>query len=247
MRSLRIATPFFDRIWLLRHCLTTLAMLKQQDAIDFIVYCDAGHDLKADALIAETLPPARKLVLPQHLGAGGMTHRIVEDFAVSADADQLLIVDADMIARTDLAQAILSWPVSDDMLVSVYNSNSHSPVHPSNAPFVHKSSLGATGTLWSPQMAQMVIEHVATDSHFDNRFSEYLANCQIPMCCSNRSYLQHLGVDGMNNRHFGRIDYGLNFTPDAPEQAAAMAQVFNDMMSNQAYYRGKTDKRREAL
>ena len=96
-------------------------------------------------------------------------------------------------------------------------------------------------------MAQMVTEKVPTGTHFDDWFSEYLTNCGIPKSCSNQSYLQHLGVDGMNNRYFGRMDCGLNYTPDAPEQAAAMAQVFNDMMSNQAYFRGKTDKRSEEL
>lgn len=247
MRSLRIATPVFDRIGLLRHCLTTLAMLRRQDDLDFVVYCDAGYDAEADAVISEILPMARKTVSQQHLGASATAHRIVAEFAASSDADQLLIVDADMIARTDTAKTILSWPVHNNMLVSVYNSNLHAPIHPSDAPFVHKRALGTTGTLWSRQMAQLVVDHVPAGTHFDDRFSEFLANSDIPMSSSNRSYLQHLGVDGMNNRYFGRIDYGLNYSPDAPEQATAMAEVFNDMMSNQAYYRGKTDKRRDGF
>ncbi len=247
MRSLRIATPFFDRTGLLRHCLTTLAMLKQHDLLEFVVYCDAGYDVRADAVISEILPGARKVLLSQRLGASGTTHRIVEDFAVSQSADQLLIVDADMIARTDTAQMIFNWPVCDNQMMSVYNSSSHPPIHPSNAPFVHKRTLGATGTVWSLNLAQQVVDHVPTGTHFDDRFSEYLAKSGMPMSCSNRSYLQHLGVDGMNNRYFGFIDYGLNFTPDAPEQKAAMAEVFNDMMSNQAYFRGETDERWDVL
>lgn len=127
------------------------------------------------------------------------------------------------------------------MIVSVYNSAMHQPVVSSDAPFVHKRRLGATGTLWSQDIARLVVSNLQAQDNYDDKISEFCVSRDIPLCCANQSLAQHLGILGTNNYRFGQIDYGLNYTPDGPEQTDAMAQVFNDLMANQqAYLDGET-------
>lgn len=96
-------------------------------------------------------------------------------------------------------------------------------------------------------MALLVLENVrdvdARHGSYDLTYSAYLRERGIPLCCSNLSLVQHLGLRGTNNRSFGRIDYGLNYTPDGQAQIEAMADVFDDMMSNQAYFLGHPERR----
>lgn len=236
MALVRIAIPFFDRVWLLRHCLATLAKVTHREQVDFVIYLDHGYEPEGVQAIDQLLPEARTVASAQQLGAGGASHRILSEYADNPDTERLLIVDADMIVRTDLVATILDWPVRNDMIISVYNSCLHQPLHKSSAPFVHKKRLGATGTLWSPAVASLVIGNVPCAQYYDDRFSEFLVTRNMPLCCTNSSLVQHLGVRGENNRTFGEIDYGLNYAPDGPEQVSAMAAVFNDMMSNQSFH-----------
>jgi hypothetical protein len=238
MALLRIAIPFYDRVWLFRHCLATLAKMGHREHVDFAIYLDLGYDPEALQAIAELLPEAHTSVSDKHLGASGVVHRILADYAENPATDRLLIIDADMIVRTDLVTRILGWPVRRDMVISVYNSSMHQPIYSSAAPFVHKRRLGATGTLWSPEIARLVIHNLPAQECYDDKFSEFCVSRSIPMCCTNLSLAQHLGVSGSNNHLFGHIDYGLNYSPDGPEQGAAMAKVFNNMMANQSFYLG---------
>lgn len=238
MALLRIAIPFFDRVWLFRHCLATLAKLKQKELIDFAVYLDHGYQPEALQAIAELLPEAHTIASDYHLGASGSAHRILADYADDPATERLLLLDADMIVRTDLAASIFEWPVRGDMIISVYNSCEHQPVFASSAPFVHKRRLGATGTLWSADIARLVTGNLPSQEHYDDKFCELCRSRGIPLCCSNLSLAQHLGVFGKNNNTFGHMDYGLNYLPDGPEQVAAMAEVFNHMMANQSFYLG---------
>lgn len=238
MALLRIAIPFYDRAWLFRHCLSTLAKLTRREQIDFVVYLDHGYEQEGLQAIDELLPEARTVMSARQLGAGGANHRILSDYMDNPDTDRLLIIDADMIVRTDMVATLLGWPVRNDMIISVYNSCLHQPLHKSSAPFVHKKRLGATGTLWSPEVASLVIGNVPSAQYYDDRFSEFLVARNMPLCCSNMSLAQHLGIYGKNNHSFGAIDYGLNYLPDGPEQIDAMAKVFNDMMANQSFYLG---------
>ncbi|MEO9874660.1 MAG: hypothetical protein ABJM26_13405 [Anderseniella sp.] len=242
MALLRIAIPFYDRVWLLKHCLATLAKVTRREDVDFAIYLDHGFEPEASQTISELLPEASTIASERNLGAGGASHRILSDYADNQETERLLIVDADMIVRTDLVATILDWPVRNDMIISVYNSCLHQPIHMSSAPFVHKKRLGTTGTLWSPEVARLVIGNVPSAPYYDDRFSEFLVARNIPLCCSNSSLVQHLGIRGENNRAFGEIDYGLNYIADGPEQESAMAAVFNDMMSNQSFHSSHTKR-----
>lgn len=233
---LRIAIPFYDRVWLLRHCLSTLAKLTHREQVDFSIYLDHGYEPEALQVINDLLPEARTVTPARQLGAGGASHRILSDYADNPETERLLIIDADMIVRTDMVATILDWPVRNDMLISVYNSCMHQPLHWSSAPFLHKKRLGATGTLWSPEVSSLVTGNVPFAQDYDDRFSEFLVARNMPLCCRNMSLAQHLGIYGRNNHSFGAIDYGLNYAPDGPEQVSAMAAVFNDMMSNQPFH-----------
>lgn len=246
--QLRIAIPAFDRAWLFRHCLRSINQLRERALAEVLIYLDAGHEAELEDIVAAELPDAACKVLTQRLGPCKMVQRILSDYVASPDATRLLVLDSDMIARTDMVSRILSWPERNDMLVSVYNSGLHPAVRPSAARFVHKHAMGATGTIWSRELARLVLEYVpgaaAPHGSYDLTYCAFLRERGIPLCCSNLSLVQHLGLRGTNNIAFGKIDYGLNYTPDGPAQVEAMAEVLDDLMSNQGYFLGHPERRR---
>jgi len=240
VKQLLIAIPFYNRTRLLVHCLATLAALKGRNRAQFSIYLDVGFDAKAANLIPDRLPEASVFHMSGRGGASGVMHKMISDHAQCAEPNsRMLLLDADMIVRTDLIDTILDIPLRHDMLVSVYNSNLHLPHHSSAARFLHKSRLGATGTLWTTELAQFVVNNVPAQTHYDDRFCEFLNQERTLMCCTSISHVQHLGIAGSNNGYFGKLDHGLNYTPDGPEQLIAISEVFSELMSNQSCYLGK--------
>ncbi len=215
--------------------------------MEVVIYLDKGHEPELEAIADAELSAAQRIRASQRLGPCGMQQRILKDFLDDGPTQRLLVLDSDMIVRTDLVQRILAWPLRGDMLLSVYNSGLHPAIRPSAAQFVHKHAMGGTGTVWSREMASLVLENVpsvdARHGSYDLTYSAFLREGGIPLCCSNLSLVQHLGLRGTNNHSFGKIDYGLNYTPDGQAQIAAMADVFDDMMSNQAYFLGHPERR----
>jgi hypothetical protein len=228
-----------------------VAELNNHDEIEVLIYHDAGFDPELETIASQFLPQARRLKMSDHLGASGINRRMIADFAADDRAAQLLVLDSDMIVRTDLVETIRSWPAREDMLVSVYNSGLHPALRPSAARFVHKYAMGSPGTVWSRAMAKLVADNVpdVVPAHgsYDLTYCAFLRERGIPLCCSNRSLVQHLGFRGTNNNTFGKIDYGLNYTPDGLAQFEAMADVLDDIMSNQGYYLGMPDRHRRLI
>ena len=239
MLELTVAIPFYDRIDLLRHCLRTLSRQTSPQGTGFVAYGDGGFDRRALAVFAEHMPECEVIIRQEKLGASGNVRSIIEEFAGNPHSRRLLICDSDMIARTDLVETVKRWPARDDLLITAYNSCLHQPSCSDNSLFQQKKSVGSTGTLWTPRLAEEVLKGVAGADHFDDKFSAFLVAQGVPIRCCNRSLLQHLGFSGENNRYFGTIDFGLNFEPDGPEQHEAMADMLNYIMANQAFFSGK--------
>jgi len=243
MLELTVAIPFYDRLDLLRHCLRTLNCQRLADKTRFVAYGDGGFDRRAIPVFLEYLPKCKVIAWPEHVGAGGLTRGIVDEFARDPHSHRLLICDSDMIARSDLIAKISGWPIRDDMLVSVYNSSLHAPLYVSKAPFLHKRVVGSTGTLWTSLLARLVVDNVPAGDHFDDKFCAFLQVQGMPICCYNESLIQHLGFSGQHNRLFGTIDYGLNFVPNGHEQAEAMADMLDYVMTNQGFFCGNPRSR----
>ncbi len=51
-----------------------------------------------------------------------------------------------------------------------------------------------------------------------------------------RSRMQHLGISGENNQHFGRLEHGLGFVPDSARQFEAIADTYDQLLANQPDY-----------
>lgn len=112
MALLRIAVPFFDRAWLLKHCLLTLAKTTGREQVDFVVYLDHGFEPEALQAIRDLLPAARTIESPVRLGSSGAVHRMLADYAEDPTVERLLIIDADMIVRTDLVETVFGLACS---------------------------------------------------------------------------------------------------------------------------------------
>ena len=160
MRELTIAVLFFDRMGLLRHCLQMLKKLKHRRKICFKAYGDAGYHPDANQIFAKIMPDCELVAPSRRLGANRLVRRILSDYAQNPLSRRLLVLDSDMIVRTDLAEIVFGWPARDDMLISVYNSCLHEAFYASDAPFLHKGSFGSTGTHWTPKLAQMVLDGI---------------------------------------------------------------------------------------
>jgi hypothetical protein len=77
---------------------------------------------------------------------------------------------------------------------------------------------------------------VPAGPQIDVRYSALFARRGIEMAAMARSRLQHLGIEGTNNRYFGMIDYGIGFAPDAEGQSRALVETLDLLLGNQAHF-----------
>lgn len=227
-----VAIPVHERGALVRHCLRTAAELVLPAGGEIMVLDDASPTLDVPALIAETGLRCRYERMPQRLGADAMVRQIWRQFLESGHA-HLLFLDSDMVANRDAVTVALQLAGRFDGLLSLYNSL----VHPGQAiddDLVGKPVIGNAGTLWSRELVAMV--EAATDPEgwaIDHAYCRVLAERGIPIAVTARSRVQHIGIYGTNNRHFGWLEHGQGFLPDSLAQWQALGFVYDDLMSRQ--------------
>jgi len=233
--SVLVAIPVHDRPRLVAHCLATATALVLPPGSEILVIDDASTDPAIPALLAGVATRTRQLRRDRSTGAGGAIVDVWTRF-LAGPHQALFCLDSDMIAnRTAVVDglAVLSGFAG---LLSLYNSTMHPDLGPVSGPRVAKPRLGNAGTLWTRRLVELVAAEIPAGPRIDHRYSELLARRGIPMAATTRSRVQHLGIEGSNNRYFGMIDYGIGFVPDSAEQSRALAETLDLLLGNQAYY-----------
>ena len=67
---------------------------------------------------------------------------------------------------------------------------------------------------------------------YDWYWSHKLQEEGTPVMVSKQSFLQHIGVEGQNNKEIKGIDIGLNFTPTNADDLEFLLQHYETVISN---------------
>ncbi len=233
--SVLVAIPVHNRPRLVGHCLATATALILPPGSEILVIDDASTDPAIPALLAGVAAQTRQLRGDRSTGPAGPITEAWRQL-LAGPHQVLFCLDSDMIANRRAVLDGLAALDGFEGLLSLYNSTMHPDSGPASGERVPKPDLGNAGTLWTRRLVELVSAEIPAGPFIDDRYSALLARRGIPMAAMVRSRVQHLGIEGSNNRFFGTIDYGVGFVPDSTEQLQAMAETLDLLLSSQSYY-----------
>ncbi|MEP9390168.1 glycosyltransferase [Mesorhizobium sp. KR9-304] len=229
-----IAIPTFNRIRHLVACLRCLRQARGLERYRVFVRDDASSEFGADE-IARLIPEAtsieRNVV---NLGPDANQLLLFRD-CLEAGARRILVLDSDMLVSPSILEFTEQAFERTGGFLGLYNSLLHGKRRDMDCDLIEKWSVGGTATCWESGLMGRVIDRCERDL---TQTWDWIANAELnetrtPIIVSRRSYAQHLGIMGVNNGVFGKIDYGLGFIIETDDQARFMAETFDDLMSRQ--------------
>jgi hypothetical protein len=237
-----IAIPVHERERLFRFCLSTVAEMVLPEGSQIVVFDDASQNFDVGAVAAEMLPGTETRRSAFRLGADAACYLIWSHF-LGSGCSHLLMLDSDLIANRHAVADGLKALQSFDGLLSLYNSRRH-PAIAANGDLVLKRRLGNAGTLWTQALVRLVRQDMDAGNCLDDRYSTFLNERGIRLAAFERSRVQHLGHEGLNNQYFGDLEHGVNFRPDGPAQFDAITAIYDDLLSRQALFLPPADTHR---
>jgi Glycosyl transferase family 2 len=157
-------------------------------------------------------------------GDASIAARDLMERLVTSGAGNVMLLDSDLIVRSDFIPKALDMLARSDGIVSIINAHTHLPIRCFKG-MVEKSTLGAAGTLWRNKLAAQVLNDVLPGPRWDWRFSEYLKSSGIRMFSAEMSLAQHIGF--RLGQHSGATfgDIGLAFEDADPRNAYILAEA----------------------
>lgn len=235
--SALVAIPVHERPALVRRCLATVADLQLPEGGRVVLFDDCTQSFSPAEMAVELGVVADHERQPFRIGADAMIYLIWSVFLFGTD-EYLLILDSDMIANTRALTDGIALVQHYDGLLSLYNSIRH-PVRRIAGELAYKDRLGNAGTLWTRALVSLVRAGLDAGNYLDDRYSFFLRQKGISLAATTRSRVQHLGLEGKNNRYFGEIDHGAGFVPDSPSQWQGVLQTYDDLMTRQHHFLGR--------
>lgn len=149
---------------------------------------------------------------------------IYKDFLKTKD-DILVQLDSDMIVSKEFYKKLLEifQEISKDDIgvYSLYNSNCHPFKEKgrrkriNGEDFYEKSDIGGACVIFPRKIVEKIIKEIIIKNEdyscFDWKWSAYLKENNIPIYVSKKSYIQHVGLGGQNNKEISELDFGKNF------------------------------------
>ena len=230
-----IAIPTYNRRGLVEACLSCLGRVEDLCNWQVIIADDCSTDYDI-AELAKTASFGCEIIRNEaNLGCDRNTVALLR-MCLERGAERILLLDSDMIVSADAL--LFAGRVFDrtDGILSLYNSVLHRPVEPVDDDLVRKQSIGGAATVWDARVLEDLIDSLETDHCWDWRICERAQEKDIRLIVARNSHAQHVGVGGTNNLNFGRLEYGIGFSVETMEQAAAIADAHERLMLAQSQY-----------
>ncbi len=212
--KITIGITTFNRRELLQLTASSLARSASLDSCRIRVYDDCSDQLTTDE-IRNMFPIDVDIIQRErNLGSSENIRRMYVDFLETGD-DVLVNCDADLLFRGDWIKIVTTLLPHTDGILSLYNS----ALHPSmgelrilETPVIEKEHLGSAGTVFSRDIIVEIVRNVPSTRGYDWAWSHFLKNEGKRLLCIKDSYIQHVGLVGVNCGR-GIVDYGLGFIP----------------------------------
>lgn len=212
--SLCIGITTYNRLDLLKRMSSSLMLSTQIEECNIRIFDDKSTEFGYKE-IKEVFPAAVDVIIrKENLGADRNMRQMFVDFLSTSD-DYLLIADSDLIFNPEWY--IFFKEHSNLDVLSLYNSASHitldSKITLDKEMIIQKNHIGAAGTIFKREIVKLIIENVPPSRSYDWDWSKFLIERNFLINVSNRSYVQHIGINGTNNDGASVVDFGLNFFP----------------------------------
>lgn len=209
-----IGITTYNRIEILERMASSLLLSKNIDECNIRIYDDQSTEFGYNELNKIFYNAKEIVVRKKNLGADRNMRQMFIDF-IATDDDYLFVADSDLIFNPNWY--IFFKENSDLDVLSLYNSVTHLNIHQNcnieSDEIITKNHIGAAGTIFKRHIVKDIIDSVPASRSYDWDWSRYLTKKNIKINVSNRSYVQHIGVEGTNNNGSNIIDFGLNFFP----------------------------------
>jgi hypothetical protein len=231
-----IAIPTFNRLNLVRKTASSFYNSNLSIPHNIRIYDDCSSEYQVDKL-KFFFPTAVSITRNAfNIKADKNIYRMYRDFLLSND-EYLFNADSDLIFSKGWLSYAIGLLKETEGILTIFNANSHPVKKIVNSKFCIKEHVGSAGTFFTRSRVEEIIRmYPSEDSihNFDWQWSAYFLERNIPIYCTNKSLVQHIGYEGQNSLT-GFFDVGKEFEVDSLENG----QIINDIL--EAYVNQRKD------
>jgi glycosyltransferase involved in cell wall biosynthesis len=233
-----IAIPTFNRLNLVKIMSESLYRSDLSIPHNIRIYddCSTEYDI---AELHELFPTAASVSRnPVNVKADRNIYLMYKDFLSSSDK-YFFNADSDIIFNRKWLSTALDLLPKTSGILSIFNGFCHPVKRMADQDLCVKETIGAAGTLIiRERIEELLKKFIYEDSarSFDWLCSQYFTSHMIPIYCTNKSLIQHIGYHGQNYLS-GFFDYGRNFDVEDTVTGKIINDVFElYLMKNREYY-----------
>lgn len=222
---------------IIKYTSKSLSEIKGIEKAQIVIYDDCSDEYDIDFL-KQIYPMASKIIRNEtRMGADFNTERMYKDFCKS-QGDYLLNADSDLLFHTNIIEVIESTineaqKISPKTIFSVFNTPNHKIEKNINEYVCEKKSVGAAGTVFNKQSIYEFVNTIPNSYNsniptIDHYFCGKLKENGYKILCTNKSYVQHIGLVGQNSFYYN-TDWGKDFEIETLNNAQAISDVLQNI------------------
>lgn len=220
-----IGIPTYNRLDVLKRMASSFyaSDLSKYQA-EIFVFDDCSNEF-GESELREIFPTAKKIIRHEkNLRADGNMFFMYKYF-LQTDGQYFFNADSDLIFHKDWLNYVMENIEKTDGVLNIFNSRVHKTVGNLENGLVIKEMLGAAATFFKRERVEEIVKNIGdTSKSVDWQWSHYFNENNVRLCCSEKSYVQHIGFVGQNSAT--GADYGYGFEVDS----ALNGQILNDTL-----------------
>ena len=146
--------------------------------------------------------------------------------------DYLFNCDSDLIFDRNWLNTTLRYIPDTDGVLSLFNTKNH-PIIDDSGDLCIKKTVGNAGTVMSKQIVEMICNNIDVNETVDSldwNWCGVLNENGLKVFCTNRSYVQHIGIYGFNSSR-AAMDIGDCFHVDSEINGQILSDVLYDAVT----------------
>lgn len=232
-QSIMFGICTYNRKSIMEMSSASLARVKGIQDVNVQVFDDHSQEYDTDYLHSR-YPFAKSIVTSDtNTGADANSIRMLRNF-LSGSEEWLFIADSDLLYCESLMETIQTCIEEYNEkgykgVISLFNTYTHPVQSTIDSLFCRKDEVGAAGVLMHRETVKLIVDSVNSETAYDVQFSRVLLEKGYDILCTNRSYVQHIGIEGYNSLYY-TFDWGKDFLLDSFENAEALIQTVDLLM-----------------
>lgn len=146
--------------------------------------------------------------------------------------DILFNCDSDLVFDKGWIAAMLNFLSKTDGVLSLFNTKAHE-ICKIEGDLCTKKDIGSAGTAMTREAVETICNNISereSNSSLDYNWCALYGKMGKKIYCTNRSYVQHIGIDGFNSSG-GRFDIGDGFVVDDSVNGQILGDILYEMVT----------------